>query len=92
MFDWLSGIGKGFQIANVIYKFNKKIGLERHCNQIIVEYELNYNATVEEFRKKFNALPSHEKTVLYKCYPEIEEYLEHCERNPGKVFHPKSLR
>jgi hypothetical protein len=88
MLSWFE-IGKIIvQVGTQTYKFKNKRDLERHCNQLVNEYELNYNATVEEFRSKFEKLPAHEKTIFYRCYPDIEEYLDSYKNDPGRVVIP----
>ena len=69
-----------------MYEFKNHHDLETYCQQIIDDYELEYNETVEDFRKCFEKIPAHKKTIFYKCYPDIEEYLEQAKKHPGKMF------
>ena len=86
MLDWLE-IGKiVIKTVKKTYEFKNRLDLERYCNQIIDEYELNYNKTTEEFLEKFEKVPSHKQTIFLKCYPDYREYLDHVNNNPGTDF------
>ena len=63
-----------------------KLRLERECIELINKYELECCDTAREFIDKFEALPALEKTKFLKCYPDIFEYLEHAESQPGVPF------
>ena len=61
--------GWGKIIINVgtkVYKFKNKRDLEKYCNQIIAEYELEYNETPEDFLRNFERVPSDKKTIFFK--------------------------
>lgn len=74
-------------IAGIALKFYGNYKLQKECDEIIDDYELEYCESVKEFRKRLKKVPAKKKTIIYKCYPDLEEYLEHAKKNPGTPFY-----
>lgn len=85
-FDWWFFGKIVIKAGSKFYEFKNKRELQIYCDKIINEYELEFCKTVGDFQKNFNRVPSHKKTIFYRHYPWIEEYLDHAKYNSETPF------